>query len=91
MMENAGTIGWAVGLLKQGKWVRRAGWNGKGMYLWLGQPYEDDGDGRGPEGLPIQNMVMMRTAQDNHVPWLCSQTDLMAEDWEEDKPEEDKT
>ena len=81
-METTGTIGWAVAQLKDCQRVRRSGWNGKGMYLWLGQPYEDDRDPRGPEELPIQNMVMMRTAQDNHVAWLCSQTDLLAEDWE---------
>lgn len=28
-------FGWAIQQLKAGKRVRRAGWNGKGMYLWL--------------------------------------------------------
>lgn len=26
--------------------------------------------------------VFMRTAQNDFVPWLCSQTDLLANDWE---------
>ncbi len=25
---------------------------------------------------------MMKTAQDTHVAWTCSQTDLIADDWE---------
>lgn len=85
-------IGWAVGEMRHGLKVQRAGWNGKGMYLVYQKGY--------PDGIPInQNTaeatgipkgtvckflpyVMMFTAQDSFVPWLCSQSDLLAADWE---------
>lgn len=32
---GVGGIGWAVEMMREGKKVRRAGWNGKGMWLVL--------------------------------------------------------
>lgn len=64
--------------LKNGARVARAGWNGKGMYLYLFIPNDDAGK-RIPNHPPY---VVMKTADDMHVPWLCSQTDMLAEDWE---------
>jgi hypothetical protein len=54
--------------------VARAGWNGKGMHLELQVP-----DAHSKMTLPY---VFMKTAQGDLVPWLCSQTDLLADDWE---------
>lgn len=73
-------IGAAVELLKSGKRVSRAGWNGKGMHLEL-IPSASCGvvTTEGPcQPLP---WVAMKTADGRFVPWLCSQTDLLAEDW----------
>jgi hypothetical protein len=67
-------IGQAVKELQNGKLVRRAGWNGKGMWLELQEP-----DEHSKMTLPY---VYMSTAQGDLVPWLCSQTDLLANDWE---------
>jgi hypothetical protein len=69
-------IGWAVKQLWFGDRVRRSGWNGKGMWLALEQPGENTGN---KMTLPY---VFMFTAQGDLVPWLCSQTDLLATDWE---------
>ncbi len=70
------SIGWAVAELKAGRRVRRAGWNGKGMYIWL----LTGTAGRDAEMLPC---VTLRTAQGQFQPgWVCSQADLLAEDWE---------
>jgi hypothetical protein len=69
------TIGWAVKQLQDGERVRRAGWNGKGMWLELQTP-----DANSKMTLPY---VYMSTAQGDLVPWLCSQSDLLATDWEE--------
>lgn len=69
------TIGWAVKQLQNGSRVARAGWNGKNMYLELQVP-----DVNSKMTLPY---VYMRTAQGDLVPWLCSQTDLLATDWEQ--------
>jgi hypothetical protein len=67
-------IGVAVEALRAGDKVRRAGWNGKGMWLELQNP-----DEHSKMTLPY---VFMSTAQGDLVPWLCSQTDLLATDWE---------
>jgi len=66
-------IGGAIEELSVGKKVSRAGWNGKNMYLELQVP-----DAHSKMTLPY---VYMRTAQGDLVPWVCSQTDLLAEDW----------
>ena len=66
-------IGEAVRVLKDGGRVAREGWNGKGMNLFLA-----DGNELGPAGRPF---VVMYDAQGMFVPWLCSQTDMLAEDW----------
>ena len=67
-------IGQAVKRLLSGDQVARAGWNGKGMYIELQVP-----DEHSKMTLPY---VYMSTAQGDLVPWLCSQTDLLATDWE---------
>lgn len=86
-------IGFAVDAMRTHRLkVRRAGWNGKGMFCVFQAGY--------PNGIPINRntaeatgipegtvcsflpYIMMRTAGGEFVPWLCSQTDLLAEDWE---------
>lgn len=60
--------------IKHGVKVRRAGWNGKGMWIALHNPSYTE-----TCTLPY---IIMYTACSNKVPWLASQTDLLAEDWE---------
>lgn len=67
-------IGWAVRQMQNGSRVRRAGWNGKLMWLALQTP-----DEHSKMGLPY---VYISTVTGHLVPWLCSQTDLLASDWE---------
>lgn len=78
----------ALRALKQGQRVARAGWNGKGMFLYLVPPgnYPARTDAAkaywGDDALvPYGAYVAMKTAQENVVPWLCSQTDMLADDW----------
>jgi hypothetical protein len=66
--------GQAIEEMRSGKKVRRSGWNGKGMHVELQVP-----DTRSKMTLPY---VYMFTAQGDLVPWVCSQADLMATDWE---------
>jgi hypothetical protein len=74
-MAEIHDIGWAVNQMRlHGKKVMRAGWNGKGMWLGLQDPDENS-----KMGLPY---VYISTVYGQLVPWLCSQTDLLAEDWE---------
>lgn len=60
--------------MKGCKKVTRAGWNGKGMWIAI----------QFPDALSKMTMhyIYMRTAQGGLVPWLASQTDLLADDWE---------
>ncbi|TET97737.1 MAG: DUF2829 domain-containing protein [Candidatus Stahlbacteria bacterium] len=66
--------------LKNGQKVARVGWNGKGMWLKLirGDEYDVKDNGEGWETLP---WIGMKTADNKFVPWLASQTDILAEDW----------
>lgn len=78
----------ALTALKRGKCVARAGWNGKGMFLYLvqGSTFTVNRPpllGIYPEGTQINYCphIDMKTADGSCVPWLASQTDLLAEDW----------
>lgn len=67
------TFSQALHFLKDGRRVCRYGWNGKGMYLELQKPTE-----LSKMTLPY---IFMKTADNNLVPWLASQTDLLSNDW----------
>jgi hypothetical protein len=63
----------ALRLVKAGEALSRAGWNGRGQYLELQVP-----DIGSKMTLPY---IYMRTVEGDLVPWLASQTDLLAVDW----------
>jgi hypothetical protein len=67
-------FGGALANLKLDRRVARSGWNGKGMWIKLQVP-----DAHSKMTLPY---IFMFTAQGDLVPWLASQTDLLANDWE---------
>lgn len=89
-------FGEAIQALKGGQKVSRSGWNGKGMFLYYVPagnypPATDIGKQIAvslqtpdrPELLvPYGAYIAMKTAQNNVVPWLASQTDVLAEDWD---------
>lgn len=82
------TFSEALVLLKQGKRVEREGWNGKGMFLFLvpGSHFKVNRApllGIYPEGTGIDYRphIDMKTAQGDVVPWVASQSDLLADDW----------
>lgn len=72
-------FGQAIEALKNGKRVSRAGWNGKGMWLRLVGAH--DGDVSRSPTYPCRSYIEMKDATDWLVPWLASQTDILAEDW----------
>lgn len=80
---NGMNFGLAIEALRKGFRVCRRGWNGKGIFIELQTPdayskmtspyiYIDT------TGLQTQNTE----APKSRVPWLASQTDMLAEDWE---------
>ena len=76
---EAMTFGLALECLKKGIHVCRAGWNGKGMWLELQRP-----DAHSKMTLPYVFLNYPADAQNTpgaRVPWLASQTDMLAEDW----------
>lgn len=75
----------AVELMKKGGAVARAGWNGKGMFVFIVgkvqgamQIGEDVKLNPNSDMLPF---IAMSTAQGDIVPWLASQTDILSDDW----------
>lgn len=77
------SFGHAVELLKDGHRVARAGWNGKGMFLVFigGNEYEVNAYLRF-NSQELAPYIAMKTADNKLVPWLASQTDMLADDWQ---------
>ena len=79
----------ALHKIKEGGKVARRGWNGTGMFVFLvpGSTFNVNRPpllGIYPEGTTINYHphIDMRTANGKIVPWIASQTDLLAGDWE---------
>ncbi len=81
-------FGDAIRALKSGKRVAREGWNGKGMFLFLvnGSTFTVNREpllsimGEGTQ-MQYHAHIDMKTAQGYVVPWLASQSDMLADDW----------
>jgi len=75
-------FGEAIKLLKQGKLLRRKGWNGKGIFIELQVP---DKFSKMTSPYIFIDSTLISTDNEhvikNRVPWLASQTDMLAEDW----------
>lgn len=80
-----------LNLVKSGSKIARKGWNGNGMFV-VYQPGYPDGiainrNTANATGIPegtvksFRPYLMMYTAQGDFVPWVASQTDILAEDW----------
>ena len=76
--------------IKAGKKAARLGWNGKDQFVFLvpGSTFLVNRPpllGIYPEGTEInyQPHIDIKNQQNQIVPWLASQGDLMAEDWVE--------
>lgn len=90
-------FGQALEALKVGKRVTRAGWNGKGMYLWLmpaatlkaewcREPHLKamaEANGGEIEALGTIRIYTVNAHGRRAVltGWLASQSDMLAEDW----------
>ena len=81
--EERRDFGWALRQLRHGGAVRRRGWNGRGICILLQVPDECSKMTQpyiyiDTTGLQTENPA----APKGRVPWLASQTDMLAEDWE---------
>ncbi len=92
--EQGLTFGKAVKEMQNGEKVSRAGWNGKGMYLWLmpattvpaewcKEPHLKQLAEANGGSIECLATIRMKTA-DNKIltGWLASQTDIVATDWQ---------
>lgn len=90
-MQPARDFGWAIVQAKEGKRIRRAGWNGKSQWVAYMAPtvipaglvnertrkYIPTGD------LNVAGYFAIYTEQGAwQLGWLASQSDILAEDWE---------
>ena len=76
------TFGEAIRHLKNGKRVARKGWNGKGIFIELQVP--DEHSKMTHPYIYIDTTGLDTTNPDapkDRVPWLASQTDMLATDW----------
>ena len=67
------SIGQAITALHNGAKVTRDGWNGAGQFIELQVP-----DAHSKMSLPY---LYITTVTGDRVPWLASQTDILAQDW----------
>jgi len=82
------SFGVALEMIKAGNLMARAGWNGRGMFIYLvpGSTFEVNRLpllGIFPAGTHIDYRphIDMRTADGQCVPWVASQSDLLSSDW----------
>lgn len=84
-------FGSAIYLLKTGKKVMRAGWNGKGMYVYYvpaaSYPVERNNKSTMAgefenDMVPYREYLALKTAQNDVSTWAPSVSDALAEDWQ---------
>jgi len=85
-------FGEALRAAKDGARISRSGWNGTGMFVVHQKGYPDgipiNANTAEATGIPqgtvciFRPYLMMKTAQDDFVPWVISQSDALADDWE---------
>ena len=86
--SDAMTFGQALEALKAGKQVARAGWNGKGQFVYLvpaaSYPVQT-GAAKAIFGdaalVPYRPYLALKTAQGDVATWAPSCSDALAEDW----------
>ncbi len=87
MKEDRLKFGEAVEKLKEGYKVAREGWNGKGMFLYYvpAQKYKPTTEVAkellNGEDVPYRDYIAMKTVDNEIVPWVASQSDVLVEDW----------
>lgn len=89
MIRDRFGFGMALHYMKNGSKVARKGWNGKGMFVYYVPPGRylartapaksiSDIEGKVSYGA----YLALKTVTGEVVPWLASQTDILAMDWE---------
>ena len=86
-------FGHAIEAAKKGRKIARAGWNGKGIFVLLiidGCGFKQTNSVNEDSEVKMQNYLAIDTtglqtdnpnAPKSVIPWLASQTDMLADDW----------
>jgi hypothetical protein len=84
-------FGQALDVVRTGHRIARSGWNGQGMWIVYQKGYPDgiaiNANTAQATGIAegtvcvFQPYLMLKTVQDTFVPWVASQSDILAEDW----------
>lgn len=78
---------YALNALRENQKVARHGWNGKNMFIYLVRAGDYAPTTKAAreyfkgELVPYRPYIAMKTVDENVVPWVASQTDLLEEDW----------
>ena len=86
-MKSNFSFSYALDMLKARNIVARDGWNGKGMYLVYFSPVAHGMkllkvlDCEEGTEYPLLHFILMKTVDNMYVPWVASQTDILANDW----------
>lgn len=73
-------FGDAISNLKAGLKLKRSGWNGEGIFIELQVP--DENSKMTAPYIYIDTTGLQTDKLKARVPWLASQSDMLAEDWE---------
>lgn len=79
-------FGLAIESLKRGLKVARQGWNGKNMFLYYvpsnSYPAQTDvAKEHFGDVVPYRDYIAMKTVNNEVVPWVASQSDVLEDDW----------
>lgn len=84
-------FGQAIRSVRDGSRIARQGWNGKDMFVVFQRGYPEgipiNANTATATGIPegtictFRPYLMMRTVDGEFVPWVASQTDILADDW----------
>lgn len=80
------TFGEAVAVAREGSKIAREGWNGRGMWVRLVDLYSDREFRVHEQPASVGTwmpFLVMKTVDNALVPWLASQSDVLAHDWVE--------
>lgn len=90
---DAMSFGHAIVAMKEGEAVARQGWNGKGMFLYyvkansylatsgIANAHFSPNES-GKIMVPYRAYIAIKTVDGDVVPWVASQTDMLADDWQ---------
>ena len=73
----------ALDSVKNGFRIKRKGWNASDQWVFLCENAQSKDEGDSFFDIDFEPFLVLRNVQGNFIPWLASQSDLLADDWQE--------